>query len=116
MESPVGTLSSIRPRHREATLSLDRKNSNVKLESLGASKKPAPSSPSLTLSNSSIEECPTPLKDLGSRANAMRGANFHNRGSDRQGPCLGPPPNPHCTGPFMLLLWVVGPLGTGVST
>ncbi|TWW80167.1 YrdC domain-containing protein, mitochondrial [Takifugu flavidus] len=61
MESPVGTLSSVRP--REVTFLVPK-------------------------------------------------TNFHNRGSERQGPRLGPPPNPHCTGPFMLLLQVVGPLGT----
>ncbi|TWW76576.1 hypothetical protein D4764_13G0012380 [Takifugu flavidus] len=104
MESPVGTLSSVCPRGKQ---------------------KAHPSSPPLTLSNSSEEECPNPLQGLGfpSQRYVWREvtfhvpkANFHNRGSDRQGPRLSPPPKPHCIGPFMLLLRVVGPLGTGVST
>ncbi|KAI3375617.1 hypothetical protein L3Q82_003925 [Scortum barcoo] len=63
---------------------------------LGSYKQAHTSSPPLTLGNSRVVEGPAPLKELGSRAQAMRG---------------GPPPRllpkPHCTGPSWIFLRVV---------
>ncbi|KAI3376035.1 hypothetical protein L3Q82_016568 [Scortum barcoo] len=63
--------------------------------------KPTPALPPLTLGNSRVVEGPAPLKELGSRAQAMRGG---------IGSCRGPPPRllpkPHCTGPSWIFLLV----------
>ncbi|KAI3370869.1 hypothetical protein L3Q82_007386 [Scortum barcoo] len=79
----------------EATLSFTGVNSNTWRLSWGAISKPTPATPPLTLGNNSrVVEGPAPLKELGSRAQAMRGG----IGSSRP-----PPPRllpkPHCTGP-----------------
>ncbi|KAI3369195.1 hypothetical protein L3Q82_026150, partial [Scortum barcoo] len=54
-------------------LSFTGVNSNTWRLSWGAISKPTPASPPLTLGNSRVVEGPAPLKELGSRAQAMRG-------------------------------------------
>ncbi|KAI3360880.1 hypothetical protein L3Q82_012887 [Scortum barcoo] len=72
---------------------------------LGSYKQAHTSSPPLTLGNSRVVEGPAPLKELGSRAQAMRG---------------GPPPRllpkPHCTGPSWTFLRVVSLLEGGPTS
>ncbi|KAI3373388.1 hypothetical protein L3Q82_021938 [Scortum barcoo] len=72
---------------------------------LGSYKQAHTSSPPLTLGNSRVVEGPAPLKELGSRAQAMRG---------------GPPPRllpkPHCTGPSWTFLQVVSLLEGGPTS
>ncbi|KAI3373103.1 hypothetical protein L3Q82_006435 [Scortum barcoo] len=60
-------------RRREATLSFTGVNSNTWQAELGSYKQAHTSSPPLTLGNSRVVEGPAPLKELGSRAQAMRG-------------------------------------------
>ncbi|KAI3361876.1 hypothetical protein L3Q82_002210 [Scortum barcoo] len=57
----------------KATLSFTGVNSNTWRLSWGAISKPTPASPPLTLGNSRVVEGPAPLKELGSRAQAVRG-------------------------------------------
>ncbi|KAI3375948.1 hypothetical protein L3Q82_016371 [Scortum barcoo] len=79
---------------------------------LGSYKQAHTSSPPLTLGNSRVVEGPAPLKELGSRAQAMRGE-FWFQGLGRRGP---PPrllPKPHCTGPSWTFLRVVSLLEGG---
>ncbi|KAI3375627.1 hypothetical protein L3Q82_003942 [Scortum barcoo] len=122
MESPVGALYTSTPprdskkalfvlfqaqttardlsptrRRREARPSLLHRGELQHMAAeLGSYKQAHTSSPPLTLGNSRVVEGPAPLKELGSRAQAMRG---------------GPPPRllpkPHCTGPSWTFLRVV---------
>ncbi|KAI3372780.1 hypothetical protein L3Q82_023242 [Scortum barcoo] len=74
---PVGTNNSKRPIPNPKAQGSDplvhRVNSNTWRLSWGAISKPTPASPPLTLGNSRVVEGPAPLKELGSRAQAMRG-------------------------------------------
>ncbi|KAI3371325.1 hypothetical protein L3Q82_023944 [Scortum barcoo] len=72
---------------------------------LGSYKQAHTSSPPLTLGNSRVVEGPAPLKELGSRAQAMRG-----------GPLPRLLPKPHCTGPSWTFLRVVVSLLEGGPT
>ncbi|KAI3373570.1 hypothetical protein L3Q82_022165, partial [Scortum barcoo] len=77
---------------------------------LGSYKQDHTSPPPLTLGNSRVVEGPAPLKELGSRAQAMRGGLGH-RGP---GPQL--LPKPHCTGPSWIFLRVVSLLEGGPTS
>ncbi|KAI3369233.1 hypothetical protein L3Q82_007779 [Scortum barcoo] len=77
-------------------------NSNTWQLSWGAISKPTPARRPLTLGNSRVVEGPAPLKELGSRAQAMRG-----------GPLPRLLPKPHCTGPSWTFLRVVSLLEGG---
>ncbi|KAI3356955.1 hypothetical protein L3Q82_003598 [Scortum barcoo] len=133
MESPVGALSSTPPRDSKkagysvllfgpvGTNNSKRPIPNPKVQGsdplvhrgelqhmaaeLGSYKQAHTSSPPLTLGNSRVVEGPAPLKELGSRAQAMRG---------------GPPPRllpkPHCTGPSWTFLRVVSLLEGGPTS
>ncbi|KAI3370335.1 hypothetical protein L3Q82_025110, partial [Scortum barcoo] len=107
---PVGTNNSKRPipnpKAQGSDLSFTGVNSNTwRLAELGSYKQAHTSSPPLTLGNSRVVEGPAPLKELGSRAQAMRG---------------GPPPRllpkPHCTGPSWTFLRVVSLLEGGPTS
>ncbi|KAI3370599.1 hypothetical protein L3Q82_007167 [Scortum barcoo] len=78
---------------------------------LGSYKQAHTSSPPLTLGNSRVVEGPAPLKELGSRAQAMRGG----IGSSRPPPRL-LPTIPHCTGPSWTFLRVVSLLEGGPTS
>ncbi|KAI3357878.1 hypothetical protein L3Q82_016267 [Scortum barcoo] len=79
---------------------------------LGSYKQAHTSSPPLTLGNSRVVEGPAPLKELGSRAQAMRGG----IGSSRPGPLPRLLPKPHCTGPSWTFLRVVSLLEGGPTS
>ncbi|KAI3356424.1 hypothetical protein L3Q82_017641, partial [Scortum barcoo] len=68
---PHNTFGSAR--RREATLSFTGVNSNTWRLSWGAISKPTPARRRSPLGNSRVVEGPAPLKELGSRAQAMRG-------------------------------------------
>ncbi|KAI3359349.1 hypothetical protein L3Q82_002628 [Scortum barcoo] len=72
---------------------------------LGSYEQAHTSSPPLTLGNSRVVEGPAPLKELGSRAQAMRGGSL---------PRL--LPKPHCTGPSWTFLRVVSLLEGGPTS
>ncbi|KAI3355417.1 hypothetical protein L3Q82_018256 [Scortum barcoo] len=72
---------------------------------LGSYKQAHTSPPPLTLGNSRVVEGPAPLKELGSRAQAMRG-----------GPLPRLLPKPHCTGPSWTFLRVVSLLEGGPTS
>ncbi|KAI3364866.1 hypothetical protein L3Q82_001057 [Scortum barcoo] len=101
-------------RRREATLSFTGVNSNTwRLAELGSYEQAHTSSPPppLTLGNSRVVEGPAPLKELGSRAQAMRGG----IGSS-EAPLPRLLPKPHCTGPSWTFLRVVSLLEGGPTS
>ncbi|KAI3363384.1 hypothetical protein L3Q82_012005 [Scortum barcoo] len=79
---------------------------------LGSYKQAHTSPPPLTLGNSRVVEGPAPLKELGSRAQAMRGG----IGSSRPPPLPRLLPKPHCTGPSWTFLRVVSLLEGGPTS
>ncbi|KAI3355527.1 hypothetical protein L3Q82_017905 [Scortum barcoo] len=111
---PVGTNNSKRPIPNPKAQGSDPLVHRSELQhmaaELGSYKQAHTSSPPLTLGNSRVVEGPAPLKELGSRAQAMRGG----IGSSRPPPRL--LPKPHCTGPSWTFLRVVSLLEGGPTS
>ncbi|KAI3352181.1 hypothetical protein L3Q82_020997 [Scortum barcoo] len=106
---PVGTNNSKRPIPNPKAQGSDPLVHRGELQhvaaELGSYEQAHTSSPPLTLGNSRVVEGPAPLKELGSRAQAMRGGSL---------PRL--LPKPHCTGPSWTFLRVVSLLEGGPTS
>ncbi|KAK5600740.1 hypothetical protein CRENBAI_010866 [Crenichthys baileyi] len=82
--------------------------------SWGATSKPTPARH--LFQQATPEESPASLKEMGSRAQAVRGASLSIQRSVRRGLHLRLLPNSLCTSPLWIPLQVVGALGDGLSS
>ncbi|KAI3376788.1 hypothetical protein L3Q82_000388 [Scortum barcoo] len=116
---PVGTNNSKRPIPNPKAQGSDPLVHRGELQhvaaELGSYEQAHTSSPPLTLGNSRVVEGPAPLKELGSRAQAMRGE-FCSRDWVVEAPLPRLLPKPHCTGPSWTFLRVVSLLEGGPTS